>query len=134
MKLYGYIVRTLSCFLLLFATWNPAGYSYLAWITGDDGSRLSVKVAVGAVLFVIHLIYLRISWLALGGPGVGISAAILLSGYMTLRHFGVFDEQAPFWTGYLMLTLASVTLAAGMCWAHFKRRVIGTSQTLYPPP
>ncbi len=134
MKLYGYIVRTLSCFLLLFATWNPAGYSYLAWIGEDDGTRLSVKVAVGVVLFTIHIIYLRIAWLALGVLGIGISAAILLSGYMTLRQFDVFDGQAPFWTGYLMLTLASVTLAAGLCWAHFKRRVIGTSQVLYPPP
>lgn len=134
MKLYGYIVRTLSCFLLLFATWNPPGYSYLAWVGEDDGTRLSLKVAVGVVLFVIYVVYLRIAWLALGVLGVGISAAILLSGYMTLRHFGVFDGQAPFWTGYLMLTLASVTLAAGLCWAHFKRRVIGTSQVIYPPP
>ena len=61
-------------------------------------------------------------------------ATILLTGYMTLRRYGVFDAQAPFWTGYLMLTLASVTLAAGLCWAHFKRRVIGTSQVIYPPP
>ena len=134
MKFYGYLVRTLSCFLLLFATWNPAGYSYVAWVAEDDGSRLSLKVVVGVVLFVVHLVYLRIVSLALGLPGVGISVAIPLTGYMTLRHFGVFDEQGPFWTGYLMLTLGAVTLSAGMCWAHFKRRVIGTSQTLYPPP
>jgi hypothetical protein len=60
--------------------------------------------------------------------------SILLSGYMTLRHYGVFDDQAPFWSGYLMLTLASITLSVGLCWAHFKRRVIGTSQVIYPPP
>lgn len=134
MKLSGYIVRALSCFLLLFATWNPAGYSYAAWVAGDDGSRLSLKVAVGVLLFIVYLIYLRIAWLALGALGVGISAAILLSGYMTLRHFGVFDGQAPFWTGYLVLTVAAITMAAGLCWAHFKRRVMGTSQVIYPPP
>lgn len=134
MKLYGYIVRLLGCFLLLFGTWNPAGYSYVAWLSMDDGYRFSFKVVVGVLLFVVYVVYLRIAWLALGVLGVGISAAILLTGYMTLRHYGVFDEQAPFWTGYLMLTIASVTLATGLCWAHFKRRVIGTSQVIYPPP
>lgn len=134
MKLYGYLVRLFSCFLLLFGTWNPAGYSYVAWLSEDDGWRFSFKVAAGVVLFMIHVVYLRIAWLALGWLGIGISAAIMLSAYMTMRHYGLFDEQAPFWTAYLMLTLASVTLAAGLCWAHFKRRVIGTSQVLYPPP
>ena len=134
MKFYGYLVRTLGCFLLLFATWNPAGYSYLSWLGEDDGARLSLKVAVGVALFMTYVVYLRIAWLALGTLGVGISAAIMLSGYMALRHFGVFDAGAPFWTGYLVLTIAAVTLSAGLCWAHFKRRVIGTSQVIYPPP
>ena len=134
MKLNGYIVRMLSCFLLLFATWNPPGYSYLAWVAEDDGTRLSLKVAVGAVLFVTYVVYLRIVWLALSFLGTAMALAILLSGYMSLRHVGVFDADAPFWTGYLMLVLASVVLATGICWAHFKRRVLGTSQVIYPPP
>jgi hypothetical protein len=133
-RFIGYVTRVLSCFLLLFATWNPLGYSYAAWIGGDDGTRLSLKVAVGALLLVIYAIYLRITWLALGLPGFAMALTILLTGYMMLRHLGVFDAQAPFWTGYLMLTLASVVFSAGLCWAHFKRRVTGISQTLYPPP
>lgn len=133
MKTLGYMIRALSCFLLLFATWNPLGYSYFAWI-GEDGGRLSLKIAAGALLLAIYAAYLRIAWLALGWAGISAALAVLLSGSLMLRHLGVLDEEAPFWSSYLILTLASLVLATGICWAHFKRRVTGQSHVISPPP
>lgn len=134
MRFIGYIVRVLSSFFLLFATWNPLGYSYLAWIGEEDGTRLSLKAAVGVALFVVYVVYLRIAWVALGLLGTATVAATLLSGVLMMRHLGLFDDDAPFWSSYLMLVLASAVLATGLCWAHFKRRVTGQSHVLYPPP
>lgn len=134
MKSFGYLLRSLSCFLLLFATWNPTGYSYAAWVGGDDGTRLSVRVAVSVLLLAVYAAYLRIAWVALGWAGVAAALAILVTGYASLRHLGILDAAAPFWSGYLVLILVSLVLSAGVSWSHFKRRISGQSHVLSPPP
>lgn len=134
MKSFGYLIRTLGCFLLLFATWNPTGYSYAAWIGGDDGTRLSVRVAVSVILLAIYAAYLRIAWVALGAAGTAAALAILVTGYVSLRHVGLLAPDAPFWSGYLVLILASLVLSVGVSWSHFKRRISGQSHVLSPPP
>ena len=134
MKCFGYLVRTVSCFLLLFTTWNPTGYSYVAWLGADDGGRLSVKIAVGVLLLALYAVYLRVAWVALGLSGVLTAATILYSGYLSLRHLGLLDSGAPLWSGYLSLILAALVMATGVCWSHFKRRISGQSHVLTPPP
>ncbi|BAI74706.1 hypothetical protein AZL_b00430 (plasmid) [Azospirillum sp. B510] len=134
MKSFGYLIRTLTCFLLLFATWNPTGYSYVAWLGMEDGSRLSVKIAVGVLLLALYAAYLRIAWVALRLSGVLTALTILYSGYLSLRHLGLLPGDAPLWSSYLSLVLAGLVMAAGVCWSHFKRRISGQSHVLTPPP
>lgn len=134
MKSFGYLIRTVTCFLLLFATWNPTGYSYAAWLGTDDGSRLSVKIAVGVLLLALYAAYLRIAWVALRLPGILTAVTILYSGYLSLRHLGLLAADAPLWSSYLALVLAGLVLASGVCWSHFKRRISGQSHVLTPPP
>lgn len=134
MKWLGILTRTLSCFLLVFATWNPEGYSYFDWVVRDHTSLLSAKVAVGAFLSGCFLLYMRATWVSLGILGCAALASVVLSGYLSMRRLGLLDPNAPFWSGYIVLILLSLTLSVGICWSHMKRRITGQSQVLSPPP
>ncbi len=134
MKFLGILTRALSCFLLVFATWNPLGYSYVDWLFSNDGSLASAKAVVGAFLLATYLIYLRVTWLALRLTRSLVLLAVALIGYMALRHAGLLDPNAPFWSSYVLLVLAATLLSIGICWAHVQRRLTGQSQVLSPPP
>lgn len=134
MKWLGIVTRTLSCFLLVFATWNPAGYSYIDWLFTADGSYWSAKAVAGTFLVGAYIIYLRVTWLALGVAGTAAMWAVVLTGYLAMRRLGLVDPDAPFWSGYVILIVSALTLSVGICWAHVKRRITGQSQVLSPPP
>lgn len=134
MKALGFATRTLSCFLLVFATWNPLGYSYIDWLFRDDGSLMSAKMMVGAFLLGAFLLYLRVTWLALRLARTLVLLAVALTGYLAMRRAGLLDPEAPFWSSYVLLTLTAMMLSIGICWAHLKRRLTGQSQVLSPPP
>lgn len=128
----GYIIRILTCFFLIFATWNPTGVSYVDWAFESD-ARLSLRIAVGILLATTHIAFLRMTWVALGTPGTVLVWIFVLSGYLSLRQFGIFAD-APLWTPWLSLVCAATVFSAGICWAHFKRRYTGQSPVLAPPP
>ncbi len=134
MKALGFLTRALSCFLLVFATWNPLGYSYIDWLFRADGSYLSAKIFAGAFLLGAFLLYLRVAWVVLRLWRTTVIIGVMLVGYLAMRRVGILDPDAPFWSNYVLLILVSTVLSIGVCWSHFKRRLTGQSQVLSPPP
>ncbi|MBP2229275.1 DUF6524 family protein [Azospirillum agricola] len=134
MKGLGLVTRALSCFLLVFATWNPLGYSYIHWLFSADGSHLSAKALAGAFLLGCYIVYLRVTWLALRVWRTLVILGVMLTGYLAMRRAGMLDPDAPFWSSYVVLILTGTVLTIGICWAHVKRRMTGQSQVLSPPP
>ena len=134
MTLPGILVRTLVCFLVVFATWNPTGYSFIAW-AGHSPWATGPEIAVaGASLLAAHILFARIAWLSLGADGITASLAIILAGVLTLYEFDVIDPWHGEMRAYLLLGTVSLVLAIGMVWSLLKRRVVGQSNYLNPPP
>jgi len=130
----GVIVRTLACFALVFATWNPSGYSYLAWLHHSAEATAPEKAVVGAVLVALHILFVRIAWLSLGADGVTAALAVVVAGIFTLYEFDIVDLwQGETWL-YLLLASFSLVLALGIVWSLLKRRIVGQSNYLKPPP
>jgi hypothetical protein len=134
MTVPGIIVRTLACFLLVFATWNPTGYCFLTWARYYPFATAPEIAAVGMLLIGLHILFLRIAWLSLGVDGILGALAILLAGVFTLAEFGLLDLwRGLVWT-YLLLSGFSLILAIGMTWSLLKRRIVGQSNYLSTPP
>lgn len=130
----GIIVRTLVCFLVVFATWNPTGYSFLAWARHSPWATWPEIAVLGALLLASHILFWRIAWLSLGADGVSAALAIMLAGVLTLHEFDLVDLwQGSVWP-YLLLSAMSLLLAIGMCWSLLKRRIVGQSNYINPPP
>jgi hypothetical protein len=130
----GILVRTLACFLLVFATWNPTGYSYLSWARHSPWATTSEIAAAGAMLLALHILFVRIAWLSLGADGISAALAIGLAGLLTLWEFDLVDLwQSEVWP-YLLLMGFALLLAVGVTWSLLKRRIVGQSNYLNPPP
>lgn len=129
----GILVRTLTCFALVFATWNPTGYSYLTWLRSGQGTAPELAVA-GTVLLASHILFFRIAWLSLGIDGVVAALVVMVAGLLALAEFDVVNLwQASIW-GYLLPSGLALILALGTVWSLVKRRVVGQSNYLNPPP
>ena len=130
----GVLVRTLACFALVFATWNPTGYSDLTWARYSlDATAPEIAVA-GAALLALHILFVRIAWLSLGPDGITGALAILFAGVLTLSEFDIIDLWRGETRTYLLLMGFALVLAIGMTWSLLKRRIVGQSNYLNPPP
>jgi hypothetical protein len=130
----GIMVRTLLCFFLVFATWNPTGYSYVTWARYSPSATAPEIAVAGTLLLALHILFMRIAWLSLGADGISAALAILLAGLLTLSEFGVVDLWRTQSWPYVLLIGLSLVLAIGMVWSLLKRRVVGQSNYLSNPP
>jgi len=128
----GLIARLMACLALVFATWNPTGVNFLAWIDGP--APIALKASAAALLLLLHILFARITWLSLGGPGLLFLLTMLLTGVFTLSELGWIDLGRGRTWGYVFVTVSSLTLMAGVTWSLMKRRVTGQSNYLNPPP
>ncbi len=128
----GITVRLMACFVLVFATWNPTGVSFLDWVTG--AAPFTLKLAAGAALLLGHILFFRITWLSLGPAGLAFVVALLLAGMFTLSELDAIDLGRAQTRSYSFLAIVSVTLMIGLTWSLMKRRVTGQSNYLNPPP
>ena len=87
----GILVRTLACFLLVFATWNPSGYSFVAWVRFSPWATVPEIAVAGILLLGLHILFLRIAWLSLGADGISAALTIILAGMLTLYEFDLID-------------------------------------------
>jgi len=130
----GILVRTLACFLLVFATWNPTGYSFLSWARHSPWATAPEIAVAGALLVGLHILFARIAWLSLGADGVSAALVIGLAGLLTLWELNLVDLwQSQVWP-YLLLSGFAMLLAIGVTWSLLKRRIVGQSNYLNPPP
>ncbi len=124
-SLGGFLVRWAGCVFLVFASYNPTGYSYYHWIIGGGDAQLPMKVASGLALGTAYLAAVRIARVALGNSGfiTGLVAATLVSiAMLSLVSPGTrFAEVVR----YLHLVSVGTTLAVGVSWSHIKHRVTG---------
>lgn len=130
----GVLVRTLVCFLVVFATWNPTGYSFVSWARHSPWATPPEIATAGALLLALHILFARIAWLSLGFDGIWGALAIMAAGGLTLHEFDVINLwQASLWP-YLLLSGFAMLLAIGMVWSLLKRRIVGQSNYLSNPP
>jgi hypothetical protein len=73
----GVVVRILLAILLVFATWNPSGWSYADWALRDRETFDAAKAFTGAVLLGGRNFGVRAAGCPLGAPGLGPAVPLL---------------------------------------------------------
>lgn len=123
-QVLGFLLKLVGTSVLVFATYNPSGPSYVHWLRGAGGGPLPLKVLAGVVLLAGWLFAVRATLRSLGHVGTALAGAF----------FGVLIWLFVDWRGtdvrssaiaWFVLASVAATLAVGLSFSIVKRRVTG---------
>ena len=128
----GFVLRLLFALVLVYATYNPEGYSYFHWIqaslnrteTGLLGSD-ALKFVAGILLLAGWLLYVSATRDALGWFGVILLLAFSGGVIWLFADMGLFEPSNYRLIVHFTEIVLAFILAFGMSWSHIHRRLTG---------
>lgn len=122
-------LRFLFALLLVGATYNPEGYSYVHWTFADLSTFNALKALTGAVLVVGWTIYLRATLHSLGPIGLGLAIAVFGSMMWLLIDLDLVNLESSHALSYMGMFVVICVMAVGVSWSHVRRRISGQVDT-----
>jgi len=122
---FGFLLRLLAAFILVFSSYNPSGYSYYHWISENIDSLTPMIALAGVLLLIGWTILLRATFRSLGPFGLLLAAAFLGVLLWMMIDWGWFDADSLTAVTYIVLAVLSGVLAIGVSWSHIRRRITG---------
>lgn len=121
----GIGIRFLIAWILVFATYNPDGYSYIDWVLRFDSGQLPLKLLAGVVIAIGWAIYVRATRRSLGMVGIVLAIAFFATLLWLLVDWHIIPANSIRAVSYIILFIIGSLLATGMCWSHIRRRISG---------
>lgn len=121
----GIGIRFLIAWILVFATYNPDGYSYIDWVLAFDSGQLPLKLLAGVVIAIGWAIYVRATRRSLGMIGIVLAIAFFATLLWLLVDWHIIPANSIRAVSYIILFIIGSLLATGMCWSHIRRRISG---------
>lgn len=122
-------LRFLFASLLVAATYNPEGWSYVHWAFAELSSFNALKALCGAVLAVGWTVYLRATLRSLGPIGLLLAVAVFGSMVWVLIDFDLVNLQSARTVSYMVMFVLICVMAVGISWSHVRRRISGQVDT-----
>jgi len=117
--------RFLIALVIVFASYNPSGYSFIDWVLNTDSGNIIFKLFVGVVLVIGWAIYIRATRRSLGMIGVVLAIAFFSISLWLLIDLNIIPANSVSAVSYIILFIIACLLATGMCWSHIRRRISG---------
>ncbi len=118
-------LRFLFAVILVFATYNPEGYSFFHWATNFSQERFLEMAFVGTLLTIGWVIFLRATFRSLGAIGLILAGTLFGLLFALLFKWGWLSLETSKLVTYIAQVLIAVILALGMSWSHIRRRLAG---------
>lgn len=119
--------RLLAAMVLVIATYNPGGYSYVHWVANafSDQGLGAVHLFFGVLLLIGWTIFAVATRNSLGTLGSVLGAALIGTGVWLLSHLGLVHADSTSAITWLALISLAILLAIGLSWSHVWRRLSG---------
>ena len=121
----GIGARFVAALVLVFATYNPSGYSYFDWAIKHLPDYSVLKLFVGVVLIIGWVMFIRATMRSLGPIGLTLAVAFFGTLLWLVVDWGLIPADTVKAVTYLILIAASAVMATGMTWSHIRRRISG---------
>ncbi len=121
----GVIGRFLASLILVVATFNPTGYSFVGWIAGHFPHLEPLQVVVGIGLLALWLFFLHSTWRSLGTVGVVLGIAFFAAMVWLFTSWGWFSLSNHNALTWVVLVMMACLLTLGLCWALLQARIAG---------
>jgi hypothetical protein len=121
----GVALRFAAATLLIFATYNPEGYSYYHWAVANWSEFDPIKALTGVVLLIGWSIFLRATARSLGTFGLVLALAFFATVVWALVYYGLIQADSRRTITYLTMFVLAGVLTAGLVWSMVRRRLSG---------
>jgi hypothetical protein len=121
----GVFSRFLASFILVAATYNPSGASFLHWIARDFPHLGPLQLVLGIAMLGVWLFFVHATWRSLGTIGIALGLAFLAAVVWLFTSWGWFslsNHNALIWVALFMI---ACVLTLGLCWALLQARISG---------
>jgi hypothetical protein len=119
------LLRVGAALALVFATYNPTGWSYARWALDRPSGQLPWIALAGVTLLILWVIYVRATYRAMGALGIALAAAFFASAVWVLADMGVLALDAGDAAQWTALTGLGLVLGIGLSWSHVRRALSG---------
>ncbi len=120
-----FLLRWLLCAFVVFATYNPSGYSYYYWLQNSGDDYLAIKALIFVALFWTYITILSIARAAVGASGLYtaiVAVVLLFYGLMDIEHS---SETLLNFLRYIQLVTLASALAICLTWSKLRSSLIG---------
>ncbi|MCM2678263.1 DUF6524 family protein [Echinimonas agarilytica] len=118
-------IRLLFAAILVFATYNPTGFSYSHWLIASFEGFSPLVAVLGIVLLIGWVVCLKATFDSLGPLGLVLGIALQASIVWLMMSWGWFSLDSVNVMAWVVLLMMTVLLAVGMSWSHLHRRLTG---------
>jgi hypothetical protein len=130
-------VRLASSAFLVFATYNPSGYSYYHWAIDAHGGAPALKAVVGLAIILLYAAVVRVIVAAFRRSGLILAAAagLLLGSQIVIVLLP--GDALLSWRGwmlvgqYAVLVALALVIGFGISWSYIIERLTGQQQKRY---
>ena len=125
----GFLIRLAAALVLVFATYNPEGYSFYHWALVDFSQFSVLKGFIGVVLLIGWTILLRATFKSLGPFGIILALAFFgLLIWLIVDWLAIATDNFRVLSYIGELVIAGI-MSAGVSWSHIRRRITGQLDT-----
>lgn len=121
----GLISRFLASLVLVIATYNPTGYSYVHWVATVFPHVQPAQAVVGIALACAWLFFLHSTWRSLGTLGVALGLAFFAALIWLLVSWGWLSLANRGAMTWVVLVIIACLLTFGLSWALVQAKVSG---------
>jgi hypothetical protein len=121
----GFAWRVVFAVALVLLTFNPAGFSYFHWVSGDFPSNTPAQVVVGIALLVLWIFLWRSMMQAIGKLGLLLMVALTAALVWLFVSWGWLDIRNATTMTWVVLIALGLILGVGMSWAIIRRELTG---------
>lgn len=123
----GFVLRLVAALALVFATYNPTGWSFVDWVRSGmaNGTLGPEHLLVGIIVVIGWVIYGAASMRSLGLLGIVLGSAFFAALVWLLIDQGLLSATSAESVTWITLTCLAALLAIGVSWSHIWRRVTG---------
>ncbi|RLA32748.1 MAG: hypothetical protein DRR03_08340 [Gammaproteobacteria bacterium] len=122
-------IRFAIALVLVFATYNPSGWSYVHWAIMPLPAFSPVKAVAGIVLVIGYTMFLRATARSLGIFGVFLAITFFGVLIWLIVDVGILPLDSVTAVTWVVLFVFACVLAIGMSWSHIRRRLAGQFDT-----
>jgi hypothetical protein len=121
----GLLARFFASLVLVLATYNPTGMSFVGWIAGNFPQIQPIQAVVGVLLLALWIFFAHATWRSLGTLGVALGLAFFAAMLWLISSWGWLNSPSHAALAWIALLFIACILTLGLSWALIRVRVSG---------